>query len=111
MELMTEQSEDLSIAAVIAAAGQSRRMGSPKQLLPWGDSTVIATVVQNLTVAGAEPVVCVVGHQQEAVRTALKHTRAAVVFNLDYAHSEMISSYQAGVRHLLETTPCTGTLI
>ena len=55
MELMTEQSEELGIAAVIAAAGQSRRMGSPKQLLPWGDSTVIATVVQNLTAAGAVP--------------------------------------------------------
>ena len=34
--------------AVIPAAGQSRRMGRPKLLLPWGDSTVIETVLSVL---------------------------------------------------------------
>src|SRR5437773_1600912 len=27
--------------AIVPAAGRSRRMGSPKLLLPWGDSTLI----------------------------------------------------------------------
>ncbi|MCA9202986.1 MAG: NTP transferase domain-containing protein, partial [Planctomycetales bacterium] len=31
--------------AVVPAAGESRRMGRPKLLLPWGDSTVIQTVL------------------------------------------------------------------
>lgn len=31
--------------AVIPAAGHSRRMGHPKLLLPWGDSTVIESVL------------------------------------------------------------------
>jgi len=99
-----------SIAAVVAAAGRSRRMGSPKQLLAWGDSTVIATVAQNLTAADAAPVLCVVGHRQAEMREALANTAAQTVFNPDYIEGEMLSSYQAGIRALAETD-CVGTLI
>ncbi len=72
------------IGAVIAAAGQSKRMGTPKQLLPWGEHTVIETVVENLSTAGADPVVCVVGHLQEKMRAALLDSPATVVFNTAY---------------------------
>ena len=41
-----------AIAAVIAAAGRSTRMGEPKQLLPWGDRTVLAAVAAMLGVTG-----------------------------------------------------------
>ena len=100
------------IAAVIAAAGQSRRMGRPKQLLPWGDATVIAAVVNNLHSAGAAPVVCVVGHRSAELREALRDAPAVLVYNEEYRAKEMIASYQAGVRWLRrEQTPCTGTLI
>ena len=100
------------IAAVIAAAGQSRRMGQPKQLLPWGDATVIAAVVNNLHRAGAAPVVCVVGHRSAELREALRDAPAVLVYNEEYQAREMIASYQAGVRRLRrEQTPCAGTLI
>ena len=36
------------IAAIVLAAGLSRRMGQPKMLLPWGHSTVIGTVVDTV---------------------------------------------------------------
>jgi molybdenum cofactor cytidylyltransferase len=98
------------IAAVIAAAGRSTRMGTPKQLLPWGASTVIATVVHKLTLAGAQPVICVVGHRQAEVIAALAATSAQTVANPEYASSEMLTSYQVGVR-ALQATACSGTLI
>ena len=31
--------------AVVPAAGRSRRMGRPKLLLPWGESTIIQQVL------------------------------------------------------------------
>jgi molybdenum cofactor cytidylyltransferase len=40
-----------SIAAVILAAGLSQRMGQPKMLLPWGETTVLGQVVAVLTEA------------------------------------------------------------
>ena len=40
------------IAAIVLAAGLSKRMGRPKLSLPWRDTTVIGQVVAVLTVAG-----------------------------------------------------------
>jgi molybdenum cofactor cytidylyltransferase len=37
------------ITAVVLAAGLSRRMGQPKMLLPWGETTVLGQVVRTLT--------------------------------------------------------------
>ena len=34
------------ITAILLAAGESRRMGQPKMLLPWGDTTVLGQVVK-----------------------------------------------------------------
>ncbi|MBI1297766.1 NTP transferase domain-containing protein [bacterium] len=92
--------ENTPIAAVIAAAGMSRRMGEFKQLLPWGQSTVIASVVANLAAAGASPILCVVGHRGDAVAGALAGLPAQVLYNSDYAEIEMLRSYQIGVRSL-----------
>ncbi len=104
------------VAAVVAAAGRSVRMGEPKQLLPWGESTVLATVTANLAQAGAAPVVCVLGHRAADMRTALGDAPAKypieIVDNPDYLAGEMLSSYQAGVRHLMaQTDHWCGTLL
>lgn len=88
------------IAAIVAAAGRSTRMGQPKQLLAWGDSTVLATTVGNLVAAGAAPVVCVIGHRGDEMQAALEGTGARVLRNLDYLEGEMLSSYRAGVAAL-----------
>lgn len=99
--------ESLTIAAVIAAAGFSRRMGRFKQLLPWGDSTVIRSVVDNLHAAGAEPVLCVTGHRAEEVAAALADSPARILPNPRYAEAEMLTSYQAGIA-ALDNSPFTG---
>jgi len=46
-------------AAIVPAAGASRRMGRPKLLLPYGDGTVLGTLVETLRAAGASPIVVV----------------------------------------------------
>jgi molybdenum cofactor cytidylyltransferase len=94
-----------NVAAVVAAAGRSLRMGQAKQLLPWGNSTVIATVVSKLHSAGAEPVVCVVGHRAEEMRAALQASPAVIVENRAYVELEMLRSYQEGIRFLQERWP------
>jgi molybdenum cofactor cytidylyltransferase len=100
------------IAAVVAAAGRSTRMGEPKQLLPWGEHTVLGTVARNLDAAGAAPVLCVVGHRADEMSAALGDAPAQLLPNPDYLQGEMLSSYQVGVRHLLSLgTPFLGTLL
>lgn len=102
--------DTLPIAAVVAAAGFSRRMGKFKQLLPWGESTVIRSVVDNLAAGGAQPVLCVTGHRAEEVAAALNGSPARIVHNLDYAGAEMLTSYQAGIR-ALDPARCLGSLL
>ncbi len=99
------------MAAVVAAAGRSRRMGRPKQLLPWGSGTVIHAVVTHLVQAGARPVVVVTGHRASEVEAALADTPAHLVRNPDHGHTEMLRSYQVGVQALGARAELVGTLL
>lgn len=88
------------IAAVILAAGQSRRMGTPKMILPWGGTTVVGQVLDVLEKAGVQDVVVVTGGAHQQVRAALEGRRAATIFNPRYAEDHMLLSLQAGLRNL-----------
>jgi molybdenum cofactor cytidylyltransferase len=59
------------IVAVLLAAGQSRRMGAFKPLLPFGARSVAEACVASLREAGACEVVVVVGRRGAEVRAAL----------------------------------------
>ena len=67
--------------AILPAAGASRRMGRPKLLLPFGDSTVVGSVVRALRDAGVEPIVIVVSPGAEALRTWARTERLVVAEN------------------------------
>lgn len=88
------------VGAIIVAAGQSRRMGSPKMLLPWGSETVIERVVNQYLNAGIEPVVVVTGPTHAEISGLLDQTSALVVQNERYMQSEMLQSVQVGLTHI-----------
>ena len=44
---------------ILLAAGLSKRMGRQKLLLPFGSSTVVETVIDNIRSAGLVPTLCV----------------------------------------------------
>ncbi len=85
------------VAAVVLAAGLSRRMGTPKMLLPWGKTTVIGRVVAVLEQAGLSEMIVVTGGARLQVEQALQGIRARKVFNPRFAESEMIESLQVGL--------------
>jgi len=74
------------VAAVVLAAGQSRRMGDVNKLLAEVDGLpmVRATVAQ-VTAAGVRPVLVVTGHEAERVRAAL--TEQAEGAGLEFVHN------------------------
>jgi len=88
----------MNISAVILAAGQSKRMGQPKMLLPWENTTILGKVIESVQQAGIEDVIVVTGGAQDEVeKIAVKHN-ARVVHNQDYATSEMLESIQLGLQ-------------
>jgi molybdenum cofactor cytidylyltransferase len=87
------------IAAILLAAGRSRRMGAFKPLLPFGGRTVAEACVENLLAGGVVEVVVVLGHRGEEVRRRL--SRLPVGFAVNAAESsEMGTSIARGVEQL-----------
>ncbi|MYB64443.1 nucleotidyltransferase family protein [Candidatus Poribacteria bacterium] len=88
-----------SITGILLAAGLSVRMGQPKQLLPFGESTIIETVVDNMLNAKFNEIIVIVGHCAEQIHDKLKGRDVRIVFNPDYKDG-MLTSVQRGVRSL-----------
>ena len=91
---------DENIAAVLLAAGRSRRMGAFKPLLPFGGVTVAEACVANLRAGGVGEIVVVVGHGGADVRAALAHVEGLRFAVNDVAGSEMGVSVARGVEAL-----------
>ena len=92
----------MTIAAVVLAAGLSRRMGTPKLVLPWGKTTIIRHVVEVLSESGLDEILVVTGGAHAQVTAALHGTAAQLAFNADFEKGEMLSSIQVGLRCLPE---------
>ena len=84
------------ISAIILAAGQSKRMGQPKMLLPWGNTTVLEKVIATFKVADVEDILVVTGGDRDAVESLVGGS-AQIIFNPNYAKGEMLSSVQVGL--------------
>jgi molybdenum cofactor cytidylyltransferase len=90
------------IAAIVPAAGQSRRMGAQKALLPFGATTVIGHIVDRLRQGGIGDIYVVVGAHADRMAEALSGTPVHIVLNPDYRQTEMLSSIRCGLRALPE---------
>lgn len=59
------------ISALILGAGQARRMGEAKQLLPFGRTTLLGQVVENILASQVQETVLILGHKAGAILRAL----------------------------------------
>ncbi len=84
------------ISTIILAAGESKRMGQPKMLLPWGKSTVLQTVITTFQAAGIQDILVVTGGAHDQV-SALVGQSVQIIYNENYARGEMLSSIQKGL--------------
>jgi molybdenum cofactor cytidylyltransferase len=91
------------VAAIILAAGLSRRMGAFKPLLPFGDSTVIESCINNIRSAGVDEIIVVTGHRADNVRAQLEHCQVTFTTN-PKPESEMSVSIALGVEQVPDDT-------
>jgi molybdenum cofactor cytidylyltransferase len=92
----------VNAAGLILAAGESKRMGSPKALLEFRGETFLDRLT-GLFARYCSPVIVVLGCEPDRVRAGLKHSgRALFVVNRDYRLGQF-SSMQAGLRAVPET--------
>lgn len=91
------------IWAIILAAGESKRMGMPKMLLPFGGKTMIEMVIDHALRSNADKVVVVLGAKRHEIERIVKPFPVKMVHNAEYKRG-MLSSVQAGFKALPEET-------
>lgn len=87
------------ITALILAAGESKRMESPKMLLPFRGLTIIEIVIKNVLSSMADRVVVVLGAESEKIRNKVSMYPVTDVYNSDYRNG-MLSSVICGINSL-----------
>ncbi len=89
----------MGVVGVVLAAGESRRMGKLKALLPFGDRTVIEQVIHNLLQADLNGVAVVLGHRAPEIAAVVETLPVQILYNTHYREG-MTSSVQVAIRHI-----------
>ncbi|HEV2036083.1 MAG TPA: nucleotidyltransferase family protein [Candidatus Dormibacteraeota bacterium] len=89
----------MASVGLVLAAGSSRRMGSPKQLLDIDGRPLLEVVVAHVCASRLDEVVVVLGAAADEIRSRVDLGRARVLVNPDHA-SGMASSLRAGLAAL-----------
>ena len=93
----SDRAQDRTVSAIILAAGESKRMGQPKMLLSWGDTTVLGRVIEILQAAGIKDILVITGGVREQVEALVAQYGSRTTFNESYTSGEMLSSIQRGL--------------
>jgi molybdenum cofactor cytidylyltransferase len=89
--------------AIILAAGSSSRMGTQKMLLPFGESTILETVIENILSSSVDSILVVLGANHDEIHEVIKPWPVEVCFNKNH-QSGMLSSVICGMNALPDDT-------
>lgn len=90
-----------NIAIVILAAGESSRMQQPKQLLPWGETTLLGHAIETAKTSSAHEVFVVLGANSEMILRQIDRTQINIVLN-DNWKKGMGSSISCVVKEFIQ---------
>ncbi len=98
------------IPILLLAAGGSSRMGQPKQLLPWGNISLIEHQILTLLQTG-NPVNVVIGSNSKLIIPVIEKYQVNIFTNTDW-ECGMGSSISLGIEQIIQKFPdATGVLI
>jgi molybdenum cofactor cytidylyltransferase len=86
---MSASRRESEVSAVVLAAGMSRRMGTPKQLLRLAGETILERTLRNVRASEVSEIVLVLGFAADSVEKEIsidrvKMDRVKIVHNKDY---------------------------
>lgn len=100
----------MSTAAVVLAAGGSKRLGRTKQLEPWGESNLLGHVVARTLEFPVEEVWVVLGHDADQILEETDLGEAYVIENLEWEEG-IASSLRVALDALTRLSRCDQALI
>ncbi len=84
------------ISAILLAAGESKRMGKPKQLMPLGRTSILAQTIDNYLNSEVNEVIVVLGHRAEEAKRIMAARPVKLAINPNYQQG-MSTSIIAGL--------------
>ena len=101
----------MPVVAIVLAAGASRRLGQPKQLLLHGGETLLGRAIRLAGESGATPVIAVLGAHRRRICAAVSFNHAILVVNSAWEQG-IASSIHAALCALEDCAPqAPGALI
>lgn len=98
------------LAALILAAGGSRRLGRPKQLEPWGPTTLLGHVVARARAMPVDEVWVVIGAESERILSEVDLAGCGVIENPEWEDG-LASSLRVGLDALTRLSRAEAALI
>lgn len=89
----------MKIVILILAAGSSTRMGTAKQLLVAGNTTLLGVTIESALKSAANKVYCVLGANAQVISRSISKYNVESIFNPHYK-SGLSSSIVTGIEHL-----------
>jgi molybdenum cofactor cytidylyltransferase len=86
-----------NVALILLAAGGSRRLGEPKQLLPFKGRSLLRHAAETALRTSCRPVVVVLGTEAQRMKSELSDLEVEIVENREWQEG-VASSIRAGLR-------------
>jgi molybdenum cofactor cytidylyltransferase len=87
------------ISAILLAAGESNRMGQPKQLMPFDQSTIVEGAIDNLLNSAVSEIIVVLGYRYEEILKTIAGKPVKIAINPDYRQG-ISASIIAGLKQV-----------
>ncbi len=91
----------MNVACLILAAGEAKRFGFPKQILPWKDSTILGSVINEALKSDFFEIFVVLGAHYEKISSELSNIlkKVKVIKNKNWKNG-MFSSLICGISEI-----------
>jgi molybdenum cofactor cytidylyltransferase len=92
----------MNIAALLLAAGNSSRMGSPKQLLEYQGQPLVRRAAETAIAAHLSPVIVILGASSHEIRPTLADLPVDILENSEWPRG-MGTTLRTGIQHLMNS--------
>ena len=87
------------IVGIILSAGESKRMGTPKQLLPWGKTIILQQVIDNVLASRLGMTLLILGYRADDIASKIRiSSKISILVNHDFRVG-MSSSVKCGIKN------------
>ncbi|MDB5001900.1 MAG: nucleotidyltransferase family protein [Mucilaginibacter sp.] len=97
-------------ALIILAAGESSRLGFPKQTLLYKGKTLIELAIESGLKSKCNPVIVVLGANADKIEPGIKSNDIQIIHNTAWTQG-MASSIRAGINYIKDDNTITGAMI